>query len=76
MAYTVVAKCAGGHVQEVEVDDLLGIEWAQEYAALLDGSSSLFLRPPAESGEMIGHCGICGQRIDCKVVAPEREREA
>lgn len=76
MGYTVSARCGGGHEQEVEIDDLLGIEWALEYAALLDGSSSLFLKPPAESGDMIGHCGICGQRIECKVVAPERQKEA
>ena len=65
-----------GHAQEIEIDDLLGIEWAHEYAALLDGTSALFLRPPIDTGEVIGRCGICGMKIECKVIAEEHKKEA
>lgn len=67
MAYTIVVRCEGGHAQYVEVDNLLGLEWAKETAAVLDGSSSLFLRTPFGEDSMIGRCGLCGKQICCKV---------
>ena len=76
MGYIVVARCKGGHVQEMEIDDMLGIDWAMEYEAMLDGTSSLFLKRPEDTGSVIGRCASCGETITCSVEAHERHQEA
>ncbi|HEX5426660.1 MAG TPA: hypothetical protein VFW94_24320 [Candidatus Acidoferrales bacterium] len=71
MSYTIMVRCESGHSQYIEVENLLGIEWARETAAVLDGTSSLFLRAPIGDDSMVGRCGICGKQIACRVKESE-----
>jgi len=70
MTFTITARCGRGHTQDIKVDGALGLEWATEQAALLDGTSKLYKYPPTDCAQsVIGKCGICGTPIRCTVAA-------
>lgn len=70
----VVARCEAGHVQEFRVRGM-SLEWAQQWAGLMDGTSPLYVSAPGESEiTTIGRCSslgpnnqTCRARIRCDV---------
>lgn len=63
---TVTAECRQGHVQALQLDADLGMEYAVMLAGLMDGSSRFYIYPPGPSS-MIGKCGICKSQITITV---------
>jgi hypothetical protein len=63
--WVVIAKCEGGHSQEITTRRM-SERWVRAWAGLMDGTSPLYgarLRPES----LIGKCGICGSRIVCSI---------
>lgn len=57
--------CDSGHTQRIEVTGM-SLEFAKEWAALLDGTSSFFVyNPIGDPTSQIGKCGICRKQIHC-----------
>jgi len=70
MDYVIVAECANGHEQQLFVDGMLGKDWVEEQAHILDGTSSLYLQKPSEDPEsVVGKCGVCRASFSCKVTS-------
>ena len=68
MDFVLTAKCENGHEQQMFVDGMLGLKWVEEQAALIDGTSSMYLVNPVDDPQsIIGKCGICQARFSCKV---------
>ncbi len=67
MMYVIDIICQNGHTQQLKLSQDLGRVWAENYAALLDGSSPLYLYPPDETSSL-GKCGLCGKRIKATVM--------
>jgi len=44
--FIITAACTNGHTQQVKVDEYLGEEYATHFAALLDGTSNMYVNPP------------------------------
>ncbi len=69
----VIAKCPAGHEQTFYLDPSLTLEWAQQWAGLLDGSSPLYVHSPIGTDSPIGKCcfemrgSICGEQFRCEV---------
>lgn len=62
------AVCEEGHVQKLQIDGAMGMEWAQSLGGLMDGTSSFYIKSPrGDDSSLIGKCGICGSQINCKV---------
>jgi hypothetical protein len=73
MNYVITARCTNGHEQNLFVDGMLGLKWVEEQADILDGTSSLYLKKPAEDPEsIVGKCGICKAPFICNVTASQR----
>ncbi len=66
MKYTITARCANGHTQEL-VFDGLGLAYTEQQAKLIDGTSSMYVHSPIGTDSVIGKCGICGAQIQCSV---------
>lgn len=64
----IIASCARGHEQSIKIQRQLGIEFAKQQAALLDGSSAIYVQPPGQDSP-IGKCRICRAPITCRVEA-------
>lgn len=63
----VTAVCDAGHSQTLQVNGM-SLEWAKEWAGLMDGTSHFYQRSPVgDAQSLIGKCGICGSQINCKV---------
>lgn len=58
------AKTLRLRADEGKVDTTIAL--AKLLAALLDGSSPLYLLPPGDLSP-IGHCGLCGAKWQCEV---------
>lgn len=65
----VKAVCEKGHEQVIQT--AMPLAWAQQWAALMDGSSSFYIYPPRGTDSAIGKCGICGAQIECEVIETE-----
>ena len=56
------------HRQEIQVD--MTLTEAQDFASILDGTSSFFKYPPREfpiEGSLLARCGICGYWFNANV---------
>lgn len=69
----IILKCEKGHTQQLNIIGM-GMEYAKDYAGLLDGTSRFFVhpidktRPPSETPySHVGKCGICGAWITTTV---------
>lgn len=69
----IILKCEKGHKQHLTIIGM-GIEYAKDYAGLLDGTSRFFMRPidktlpPSQTPHShIGKCGVCGAWITATV---------
>jgi hypothetical protein len=68
MKFVIHVECAGSHEQRMTVE-AASLDSAHRIAALLDGTSRLYVKPPpARIPEgIIGRCGICCRPIKCRV---------
>jgi hypothetical protein len=62
----ITARCTGKpeHVQQMTMNCTR--EYAELFAGLLDGSSTMYVHPPGPES-VIGKCGICRAQIRCVV---------
>jgi len=66
-AIWITATCGKGHSQRIRFEgDFFTLQYVRSLAALLDGSSEMYLHPPGLEST-IGKCGICGSQIACSV---------
>lgn len=74
-----VCRCSAGHERVIRVRGM-SLEWAKQWAGLMDGTSPLYVRPPTEDEQTaIGRClmpanhprglaeQLCRARIRCEV---------
>ena len=66
----ITARCTGKpeHVQQITM--ACTREYAELFAGLLDGSSTLYVHPPGPQS-VTGKCGICRAQILCVVEESE-----
>lgn len=65
--WVVKAVCESGHVQTFKLDcNTFSREYAEQWAALLDGTSQMYVYPPGRES-VIGKCGICQEPYKCEV---------
>ena len=66
----ITARCTGKpeHVQQMTMNCTR--EYAELFAGLLDGSSTMYVHPPGPES-VIGKCGICRAQIRCVVEESE-----
>ena len=50
------------HVKILSLDPALGMDYAEDFAGLLDGSSPFFIHKPGPLSP-IGKCGICNAQL-------------
>ena len=64
----IMVQCTASktHTKLITVDPALGMEYARQFAGLLDGSSTLYIHKPGPNSP-IGKCGICQGQIKCTV---------
>jgi hypothetical protein len=53
------------------MDGLLGPEWANQMAKLLDGSSRFYLDKPGRKESVVTRCCVCGSPIHSSVIRGE-----
>lgn len=72
-AIFVTAVCDAGHSQTLQIDGM-SLEWAKEWAGLMDGTSHFYQRSPVgDAQSLIGKCGICRAPIKCSVKVDRAE---
>jgi hypothetical protein len=72
-AIFVTAVCDAGHSQALEINGM-SLEWAKEWAGLMDGTSRFYQRSPVgDPDSLIGKCGICRAPIKCSVKVDSTE---
>lgn len=63
--------CMNGHSQRLGVDPRLGIEFANQQAGLMDGTSPHYVVSPVGTDSPIGKCGICKAQLTARVFETE-----
>lgn len=58
--------CESGHSQTIKVEGM-SREWAEQWAGLIDGTSTFYVHSPIGTESVIGKCGICGKQIKATV---------
>jgi len=72
-AIEIVVRCAKQpekHAKKIRVSSELGMEWAQMFAGLLDGSSQFYIYKPGPNSP-IGKCATCGGELSAEITEVE-----
>jgi hypothetical protein len=65
----IIVRCAndpGKHAKVIRVAEQFGMEWAEVFAELLDGTSPMYIYAPGELSP-IGKCATCGGKLSSEV---------
>lgn len=65
--FEIRVACEAGHTQTLTLVDSTR-EWADGFAGLLVGTSSMYRYPPVGTDSVIGKCGLCGKQLHATVI--------